>query len=192
MPRLFLAVDLAISVVERLAVLQREWSQRIDDEDVRIKWVDPANIHVTLKFLGETEKTLVPMLEEVLADLARPLFPFEVSCQRVGAFPNPRRARILWAGLDPKGAEVMALLPQAIERDLEPLGFARDAREFHPHVTLGRVKSKKRYDMSPIVDEFADFDFGQSYVKDIILYESTLTRKGAEYTVLNRFPLGDE
>lgn len=190
MARLFLAVDLAISVVERLTILQQEWSVRIDDDDVRVKWVNPSNIHVTLKFLGETERTLVPMLEETLAELTEPLFPFEVSCQRVGAFPDPHRARILWAGLDEEGAEVISLLPQAIERELEPLGFPPDGREFRPHVTLGRVKSRKKYDMIPIVNEFAGYDFGQSYIKDIILYESELTQSGAEYTVLNRFTLG--
>lgn len=192
MPRLFIAVDLAISVVERLTLLQREWADRIDDDDVRIKWVKPANIHMTLKFLGKTEPPLVPMLEEVLADIVKPLFPFEVACQRIGAFPEPRRPRILWAGLDPKGSEVMALLPKAIERDLEPLGFARDDRDFHPHVTLGRVKSRQRCDMREIVDEFSDLDFGQSYIKDMILYESRLTGDGAVYTVLNRFPLGED
>lgn len=191
MARLFIAVDLAISVVERLARLQTEWSSRIDSDDVRTKWVEPPNIHVTLKFLGETDDALVPMLDEVLEQLVKPLFPFEVGCQRVGAFPDARRPRILWAGLDQKGGEVMGLLQQTIERDIETLGFAPEDRDFKAHVTLGRVKSRQAFDMSLIIDEFSTYDFGRSYIKDLILYRSELTPSGARYDVVSRYPLGE-
>ena len=191
MARLFIAVDLAISVVERFALLQTEWASRITDDDVRVRWVDPPNIHATLKYLGDTEASVIPLLEEALTALMRPLFPFELSCQRVGAFPDLRRPRILWAGLDPKGAEVMSLLQLSIEQDIVELGFAPEEREFHPHVTLGRVKSQRACDMRDAAREFETFDFGKSFIKDIALYESKLTPSGAEYVVLNRFSLGE-
>lgn len=190
MQRLFIAVDLAIHVVERLVLVQREWAKRLDDS-VRIRWVDAENVHVTLKFLGHTEPALVPLLEEALDTLVRPLFPFEVSCQRLGAFPDARSPRILWAGLDPKGAEVMSLLQLSIEQDIASLGFPPEEREFKPHVTLGRVKSDRTYDMRSVVDELGAYDFGTSFIKDITLYESERTPNGARYTVLNRFSLGE-
>lgn len=191
MARLFIAVDLAISVVERLALLQQEWAKRIDDDDVRIRWVEPENIHVTLKFLGETDRSVIPLLEEALAALMRPLFPFEVTSQRIGAFPDLRRPRILWTGLDPKGAEVMSLLQLSVEQDIQTLGFSPEDRDFHPHVTLGRVKSRRAYDMREIAADFEAYDFGKSFIKDVALYESKLTPQGAEYLVLNRFSLGE-
>lgn len=189
--RLFIAVDLAINVVERLVLLQNEWASRFGANDARIRWVDPENIHVTLKFLGENDPVVVPLLEAALQRLVRPLFPFEVSCQRIGAFPEPTNPRILWAGLDAKGAEVMSLLQLSIEQDIASLGFPPDQREFKPHVTLGRVKSRTAADMSGLVEELGSFDFGSSYIKDIALYESKLTPDGARYTVLNRFSLGE-
>lgn len=191
MPRLFIAVDLSISVVERLALLQREWAAALRDADVRISWVAPENIHLTLKFLGELGEPLVPMIEQTLATLVRPLFPFEVGCQRVGAFPDPRRPRILWAGLEDKGAEVIGLLRQAIEQDIDRLGIAPDDRPFHPHVTLGRVKSLEACDMRDLVASLGAYDFGSSFIKDIVLYESILTSSGPEYRVRNRFSLGE-
>lgn len=191
MARLFIAVDLAISVVERLTAVQRVWASRLDSEDVTVRWASPENLHVTLKFLGDTDEAMLPMLDDALGRLVKPLFPFEVSCQRVGAFPDMTRPRILWAGLDEKGAEVMGLLRQALERDIESLGFAPDARPYHPHVTLGRVKSKGAVDMTDLAGELGAYDFGSSYIKDIILYDSKLGPDGPQYTVRSRYPLGE-
>ncbi len=189
--RLFVAIDLAIHVVERLVLLQQEWAARVTEPEVRIRWTDAENIHVTLKFLGGTDTPIIPLVEETLDRLTRPLFPFEVGCQRIGAFPSIERPRILWAGLDPKGAEVMSLLQLTIERELAELGFAPEDRDYHPHVTLGRVKSTRAIDMTSIATDLAEFDFGKSFVKDIALYESALTPSGPRYTVLNRFSLGE-
>lgn len=190
--RLFIAVDLSVNVVERLARLQEELERQTEEiDDVTVRWTDAPNIHVTLKFLGDTESSLVPMIESRLSKLARPLFPFEVQCQGLGAFPNFERARILWAGLDPKGAEVMGLLRLSIERELGELGFAPDERDYSPHVTLGRVKAKRRTDLSDVVEPYADLDFGGCYVRDLVLFESNLTPDGPRYEVLNRYQLGE-
>lgn len=192
MKRLFMAVDLNLAVVEKLVRLQEEIQSRLDDiEDVRIRPVDAPNVHVTLKFLGEVEDDLIPQLEDKLASLVKPLFPFEVHCRGLGVFPRPDRPRILWAGLDHKGSEVMGLLRQAIEADFETLGFEVDPREYQAHVTIARVKGQGRVDITPIIDEFGDLDFGSSYIRDIVLYESVLRPEGAEYKVLNRFNLGE-
>lgn len=192
MKRLFLAVDLNLSVVEKLARLQEELVARLDEvEDIQIRPVEAPNIHVTLKFLGDVEADLIPQLEEKLLELVKPLFPFEVSCRGLGVFPKPSRPRIIWAGLDEKGSEVMGLLQQAIEADFETLGFETDPREYRPHVTIGRLKGRGQVDITDLIDEFGDLDFGSSYIRDIILYESVLRPEGAEYQVLNRFNLGE-
>ncbi len=192
MKRLFLAVDLNLAVVEKLARLQEEMVERIKSvEDVSLRPTNPANIHVTLKFLGDVETDLIPQLESKLTELVKPLFPFEVTCRGLGVFPKPSRPRILWAGLDEKGSEVMGLLQQAIEADFETLGFEPDERDYRPHVTLARVKGRGRVDLSEMIEEFSDLNFGSSYIRDIILYESSLRTEGAQYQVLNRFNLGE-
>lgn len=194
MKRLFLAVDLSISVVEKLVVLQedlqRKFNARLDD-GLNMRWVDAPNIHLTLKFLGETDEALLPMIAQTLEKLGQPLFPFEVECQGVGCFPDPSKPRVLWAGMDTRGGEVLGLLQQAIERDLGELGIAEEQREFLPHITLGRVRATKAIDFSEIIDGFSDMKFGKSYIKDLILYESRLELRGPKYVVLERFPLGN-
>ncbi|MBA2662774.1 MAG: RNA 2',3'-cyclic phosphodiesterase [Bradymonadaceae bacterium] len=193
MKRLFLAVDLSIAVVEKLAILQEDIQRHLGargDEGVSVRWVDAPNIHLTLKFLGETEEDLLPMIAETIARLGKPLFPFEVECRGFGCFPAPNKPRILWAGIDARGGEVLGLLQQAIERDLDELGFATEFREFKAHVTLGRVKSTQTIDLSELVERYANMKFGKSYIKDLILYESKLDHRGPHYHVLDRFALG--
>jgi 2'-5' RNA ligase len=189
MKRLFIAVDLAIPVVERLAVLQRQLDERLDG-GVRIKWTRPQNIHMTLKFLGDTDEAMVPMLRDVLSNLVGPLFPFEVESRGIGCFPRPDNPRIIWAGFDDDGAEVLSLLQQALERDLDELGIPKDQRAFKPHVTLGRVKSRQKPSLDHLFQGLRGTSWGNSYIKDFILFESRLDHTGATYHVLDRFPLG--
>lgn len=189
MKRLFIAIDLSIPVVERLAVLQQQLDERLD-EGVRIKWTKPQNIHLTLKFLGDTEDSMVPMLRNVLADLVGPLFPFEVEARGIGCFPRPDKPRIIWAGFDDEGAEVLTLLQQALERDLAEIGIPKEDRAFKPHVTLGRVKSRQKPSLNELFEGHRDTSWGRSYIKDLILFESRLDHTGATYHVVERFPLG--
>ena len=173
--------------------LQRELADRTGGllQGGRIRWVDAPNIHVTLKFLGEVDDALVPMIEDRLRALTRPLFPFEVACCEVGAFPSLDRPRVLWAGLDEKGAEVMGLLRQTIERELGELGFAADERAYAPHVTLGRIKTTSAVDLNGVTQDLAKVSFGTSFLKDIVLFESRLSADGASYHVRRRFLLGE-
>lgn len=192
--RLFVAVDLAIPVVERLAMFQDELTARVDqrfDGDIRLRTVDAENIHITLKFLGDTPPEMVPVIGDTLEELCEPLFPFDVHCQNVGAFPNIKSPRILWAGLDDEGAEVMTLLQTHVERDLHELGIDRDRRDYHPHVTLARIKSRKRPSFESLLQRYDDVSFGKSFINDIVLYESHLDHNGPQYRVIQRYGLGD-
>jgi RNA 2',3'-cyclic 3'-phosphodiesterase len=190
--RLFLAVDLAINVVEQLVLLQDELAEAIAtlDTPFDVRWVEAPNIHLTLKFLGATDEALIPMIASTVDRLAAPLFPFEVECRGVGCFPDPRRPRILYAGLDAKGGEVLGLLEQALQRDLGELGVEADDREFKPHITLGRVKSQTAPTMETVLPNYQTMRFGKSYIKDIILFESLLSSRGPRYEVVHRFALG--
>jgi RNA 2',3'-cyclic 3'-phosphodiesterase len=192
MKRLFLAVDLSISVVEELILFQDELKKKVRalDPPLEVRWVEAPNIHLTLKFLGATEEPLIPMIRDTVQSLSDPLFPFEVECRDVGAFPAPKKPRIIWAGLDKKGGEVLGLLQQAVERDLGELGVAEETREFRPHITLGRVKSRHSPSLEDTLIDYEGIQFGRSYIKDLVLFESILDHRGPRYEVIERFALG--
>ncbi|AWV89021.1 RNA 2',3'-cyclic phosphodiesterase [Bradymonas sediminis] len=194
MRRLFVALDLAIGVVEELLNIQEEFHAYLDANgdlpQTRMRWTHPENIHLTLKFLGDTDDALVSRLSDTISGLVKPLFPFEVETKGLGFFPAPELPRIFWCGFAPESAEVLALLQQAIERDLGELGFEPNERAFHPHITLGRVKSRANPNFAKFAQKYENKSFGKSYVKDFVLYESILTPKGPVYQVVERFTLG--
>jgi RNA 2',3'-cyclic 3'-phosphodiesterase len=181
--RLFVAADVP---GDRLAAVQRSTSAlRRALGDAR--WVAPANQHVTLKFLGYVTSDLLPAVQEACALVARSHRPARVGLAPLGAFPSPRRARVVWAGLDDPGG-LLASLAAALDGALEPLGFAAEKRAFTPHLTLARLKSPRRLDepfpeLGPAA--LAPFD-----VDAVALYQSHLSPKGARYEVIEGFPLG--
>lgn len=197
MRRLFIALDLAIGVVEQLLNVQEEFHNYLlslpgnaHGGQATVRWTTPENIHLTLKFLGDTDPAVLQRLSDTLTHLVRPLFPFEIEARGIGFFPAPEHPRIFWSGFDPQSAEVLSLLQQALERDLGELGFEPDPRDFLPHVTLGRLRASSRPDFADFAARYQDESFGKSYVKDFVLYESSLTPSGPKYTVINRFTLG--
>jgi RNA 2',3'-cyclic 3'-phosphodiesterase len=194
MMRLFVAVDLSIQVVERLARFQTELREVLKERwanEVRLRCVKAPNVHLTLKFLGDVTPEMIPVIEETLAKLCKPLFPFEVECRGVGAFPDVSQPRILWAGLDETSAEVLGLLQKALERDLGRIGVEKETRPFAPHVTLARVKTLQARSMEEILKPFEQVSFGKSFIKDLVLFASHLDPEGPRYEVLRRFSLGE-
>ncbi len=190
MIRLFVALDLAIPVVERLVLLQDELD-RVLPKDVNARLVAPENIHVTLKFIGEVDASMVSVIETAIGEMTRPLFPFEFRTQACGAFPDLASARIIWAGLDAQGAEVMSLLHQTLERGLDDIGIVPDHREYRPHITLARLRSDTPVDIGEFLTPVQSLEFGTSYVRDLVLMASELTKDGPVYKVVKRFALGE-
>ena len=193
MQRLFIALNLSIPVVETLVMLQRDLEERLAEEygsELRLRTVSPANIHVTLKFVGDTPEEMVEPICRRLEEMCEPLFAFEIECCELGAFPDLERPRVLWAGLDDEGGEVVALLQRNLEEELAALGVDKDDRPYHPHVTLGRLKTRKRPSLKELAREYQGVSFGKSFVREIVLYESHLEPRGARYEVVKRFVLG--
>ncbi len=193
MNRLFIALNLSIPVVETLVMFQHDFEERLEEEygsGVRLRMVEAANIHLTLKFLGDTPPEMVEPISDRLTEICEPLFAFEVECRTLGAFPDLERPRVLWAGLDEKSSEVLKLLQRNVEEELAEIGVAKESRPFHPHITLGRVKSRQRPSLVELAKDYDDVSFGKSFIKDMVLYESHLTPRGARYEVVERFVLG--
>ncbi len=149
------------------------------------RWVPTENQHVTLKFLGSTAPDLLDAVAARCRQIATAHAPSTLRLSDLGAFPNPRRARVLWVGLDDP-AGLLASLAAALDGSLKPLGFASEGRTFTPHLTLARFKTPLRLnDLPPLGDPPAAFRLG-----GFDLWRSHLGRAGARYERLVHFALG--
>ncbi|MFW5967030.1 MAG: RNA 2',3'-cyclic phosphodiesterase [Persicimonas sp.] len=191
MKRLFIAVDLPEEVVERLVDFQADLRAVVEDrEDVRVKWTRPEQLHVTIKFLGDTDPDAIPALRAALEKSAADRTPFEAEAQGLGFFPDPGRPRIIWSGFDEEGTRRLQRLHGRIERGLAALGVDQEDRPFVPHVTLGRVKSRARPDGAQLSARVERRAFGAFSIDAIVLYESQLDHRGAIHTPLEHLELG--
>jgi 2'-5' RNA ligase len=188
--RAFIAVPLPHPLLDRLSALQRQLESQIPSRSVR--WVRAEGIHLTLKFLGDTSTEKLPDIEHALAAVARhaPVCTFTVG--ELGCFPNPRRPRVVWVGVqEPAGR--LAALQDAIEEVMAPLGYPPEGRGFTPHLTLGRVRQGARRSDVARVGEVVTGTTGEPLAEvsadHFALIRSVLKPTGAEYTTLEEFPL---
>jgi len=157
------------------------------------RWVRIEGIHVTLKFIGEVPPEKIEPIKASLSQIHLPKL-VTLKFRGVGFFPNERRPRVLWAGIE-AGAELGALAA-AIEMSLEPLGIAKEQRNFSPHLTLARFDTARSKPSASAFDRLHDaiskagpLEFGSSTASEFHLYQSILKRGGAEYTRLATFRL---
>jgi 2'-5' RNA ligase len=157
-----------------------------------VKWVEPKNIHLTLKFLGEISDKQLEQISGVIEAAAKNYAPFPANIASLGAFPRVESARVIWAGIDKGDAQIKSIA-EVIEKSCEKLGFAPEDREFSSHITLGRTKSSLNRkelveSLSRLKDsrENKDLEFN---VEKITLFKSTLTPKGAVYEALKEASL---
>ena len=189
--RTFVALPLSEALHDQLAEVQKPLKRRCPGESVR--WVDPHSIHLTLFFLGEILPNCIPSVKEALHVVARTMVPFTFHVEGLGAFPNVKRPRVIWVGLqEPTGK--LALLHQAVNEALSHVGFKPENRPFNPHLTLGRVRRQTAAEelrkIEKVIVETSVDRVGTEDATEIILFRSILKPGGAEYTPLERFPLG--
>jgi RNA 2',3'-cyclic 3'-phosphodiesterase len=187
--RLFIAIELNDALRNELKHVQRHFKDAPVMQNVR--WVAPENIHLTVKFLGNTSNTLVPALTEMLTRVASEFTQFEITARELGCFPNFHRPNNIWVGL--KGAlQTTALLAQRIETESAALGFPRDERGMTPHLTLGRVKQDtpraERAAIGALVQNYPLTTFGSIRADVLYLISSDLRPTGPIYKVLVRAP----
>jgi RNA 2',3'-cyclic 3'-phosphodiesterase len=152
MIRAFIAVELGVTLRAQVAGTQQQLKEQFSGEasaDVRIAWVKPASMHLTLKFLGDIEERRVDPLREAIARATREVMPLEVPLARLGAFPRPQEARSLWIGAPEawehgEDAKRLEALVRAIEDGCAAEGVPREPRRFTPHLTLARIKAGER------------------------------------------------
>jgi RNA 2',3'-cyclic 3'-phosphodiesterase len=184
--RIFAAVNVSLETLRRLGELQRTLHRQIGSA-LRVAPVPTANLHVTLNFYGPVHDEQVEAAADALRRAASDLPAFRLRARGLGVFPDARRPRVLWVGLA-DGQESILALRNRLEDLSAALGFERDARAFHAHLTLGRVKEGQE-GVEPLMAEHEQFDGLASTVTGAVLYESRLQRAGAEYAALAHVPL---
>ena len=195
MIRAFLAVELSQKLRAELAALQQELMQSIEPEmqrDIRISWVPPAKMHLTIKFLGDMDEQLLDPLLGVVERAIGSQPSVNVPLERLGAFPSPQSPRVLWVGPSEhweRGTEAkrMVEVRGAIEEAGESMGFLREAKPFSPHLTLARIKMGERrigaaLAKSGVLDR--PLSLGSLAVESVVLMKSELKPAGSVYTRL--------
>lgn len=148
-----------------------------------LKVVRADQLHLTLKFLGDTEEGLVPEIVTSIREAIAGLRPFEIRIRGTGAFPSLGRMNVIWVGVD--GAEPLAGIADALETSLEALGFPRERRTWKAHATLARVKGRRDLDrVRRILEAHQDEAFGGTTVDAIHLKKSVLRPEGAQYSIV--------
>ncbi len=184
--RTFIAIDLDDGLKKSLAALVDELRPLAKN----VRWVNVSGMHLTLKFLGEIPEENAAGIGAALEEMASRQRPFRLVLKGTGIFPQGRiNPRVFWVGAEPVPG--LVLLQEEIEREMDKLGFEREKRPYHPHLTLGRVKFAGPLD--PLVKEFEqrqDRVFGEMNVRQFILFRSLLKPTGAEYSVLKELDLG--
>jgi len=147
-----------------------------------VKFVEPENVHLTLRFLGEIEPSLVEQVSQVVKETN--FQPFSARLEGVGVFPNLRRPRVVWAGIS-EGVSQLAEVWKDVDTKLSGLGFERERRGFSPHITIGRVRSgRNRERLVEELSTLSDYVFGDLQVDRVVLKKSVLTPRGPIYTTL--------
>jgi 2'-5' RNA ligase len=156
-----------------------------------VKWVEPHNLHLTLKFLGEVHQNEIAQVCQAVARGAAGVNPFEIEVRGAGAFPSAARPRTVWLGAG-EGAEPMVVLHDRVEAALAKLGYREEHRRFQPHLTIGRVRGAGAgiVELGQLLQQQADFAAGRMTVGKVTLFASILTPDGAVYELLGTGPLG--
>jgi RNA 2',3'-cyclic 3'-phosphodiesterase len=188
--RVFLAVEIDDEVKRCAARVSARLAAALDTGAERrsVAWVAAGNLHITLQFLGEVEP---PLVREVADRLARPLAvpAFDVALAGLGTFPPSGPPRVVWLGVA-EGARSLSTLYREIDARLDGLGFRKDSRPFHAHLTLGRVKAACGQRLRDAIAAAKTADAGRSRVDHVALFESRLSPSGSTYTVVAATPLG--
>lgn len=182
--RTFLAIPLADAFSTAVTSILDETKR----ESEGIKWVDPAQIHLTLHFFGPTSSEAVDKIVSCVEPLAKSSAPLELALGEIGYFPGREKPRVIWVGLNGDVAE-LCVLQKEIEENLQGSGFVCETRPFHPHITLGRAKqgNKIRIPESSSLKLSLPINKTPRRIDRIILYRSDLTPMGPHYEALKTF-----
>jgi len=186
--RTFLALEVPLPVREAVC----RWIDGLRDSIRGVRWVSIEQMHLTLRFLGVIDAETLDRVKTAAAHSAVTIPALQLKVEEAGVFPHLRRPRVVWVGISGE-IDGLKQLNQELERSLKGLKVhqERTVRDFHPHITLGRIRdSKKAVGVEKIILSGKDRHFGELPVTALTLFQSELTSAGARYTKLAEFNLG--
>lgn len=175
--RCFIAIELPEAVKSALSLIEEEFKKTRAD----VRWVNPNNIHLTLKFLGNIKEEITEKIKMLIEQICSNYKPFSIEIKDIGMFPNKKSPRVLWVGVEYN--ELLKTLQNEIDNAMASLGFERESRKFTPHLTLGRFRSARVNELFQEAIKLHEKDsFGSINVESISLMRSDLNPAGARYT----------
>jgi len=178
--RAFIAIEINDRTREELSNVQSALKKHLAGS---ITWVKPANIHLTLRFLGDIKQEQVELLKPIMGIVAKNSKHFNMDLGVLGIFPSISTPRVLWAGIH-FGFDQVCHLNALLAKQLEDVQFASGEKYFHPHLTLARIKTLEcKRDLKQLLQEHKPREIF-STIRSIVLFESKLSSKGADYTKL--------
>jgi RNA 2',3'-cyclic 3'-phosphodiesterase len=185
--RVFCAVELPPQVRARAADHATRLRNR--STEVRASWPRADNLHLTLKFLGETAQARVEALSNAASRAALSIRPFDLTLEGAGAFPPRGSPRVLWLGINDASGGLVKLQSQ-LEDECEAAGFAREERPFHPHLTLARIRAPQGARELARLHRETGFAAIEFHVAELVVMRSELGPGGSRYTEISRHEFG--
>lgn len=184
--RLFIAIEVPDDIKNEVVALEEERLANF----YRAKWIEKENIHLTLKFLGEVEERRLEDVKKIVSEISKNNAKFDLNLKNLGGFPNLKRPRVLWIGVE-EGKENIVYLMEQLETAFARFGIEPEKRKKTPHITMGRVKEliqryggKEQKEINKLTYESRVFK-----ANSILLFKSVLTPKGAVHTVVEQYAL---
>jgi len=181
--RAFIAIEASAEVRAAVSALATELGDRVQ----KARWIPSANLHLTLRFLGDTDEAIASALSNELGPIVSECAPFRLEFRGIGFFPSPRRPRVLSA-LIPQPPRELHELYRRVEATVNEHGFPPERRAFTPHLTFARFRTPSG-GLREIQTELQNRTFGHTSVEEVIVFESVLKRSGAVYHPRARLPL---
>ena len=181
--RAFLAIDLDDDLKPKINRIIKEFK----GIDTKIKYVELANLHLTLKFFGDIDTNGLDLLVDAISNVVSEFEPFKINIKGCGAFPNNNHIKVIWVGIEDD--TILKDLHDKLDNEFNRLGFDRD-KKFSTHLTIGRMKSaKNKNQVKSTIEDFEDFEIGEMEVSRISLKKSKLTPAGPRYSDVEIFEL---
>ncbi len=182
--RLFAAIHIVPD--DNLTMFYNGLKQTLDFDI--IKWVDLNNLHITLRFFGDTTPEEVPVITEALEKAKESIEPFELTLEKTGIFGSRYDPRVIWFGI--KENPSLLNLHQAITEKLAEAEYFADRQNFVPHLTIGRIKEiKDKQFFQQLMERFSDVHLLRQQVTEFHLYKSDLKKEGPIHTCIETFTL---
>lgn len=184
--RLFVAIPVSLRTVDALAGAAETLARRAQQAGLGLRWVAPARYHVTVKYLGWCREDAVAAVIDAVRRAAATVAPFKFTTARLGAFPSTGKASVVWAGVEDVPA--LAALAAKVDAETAALGFARETRKFHPHVTLARLREAA--DVANVLLPLTEQMFSETRAEELLLLETITKTESSEYRLVASVALG--